>query len=375
MNSLNRRRFLGLSCSSLAAITCHANFKDHSIAAKEKNTETIPMIHATDLYHTHGDPDDHWDLASIYALAYSEYIDLKGILIDFPPKRRLGDPDVMGIAQMNYLTGLVVPAIIGTPYPMNDRNNIQPNVSKIEHQGINWVIDTLKKSQVPVVINIVGAAIDIAIAAKKEPSLFKEKCKAIYLNAGSAYTGKDNKLEFNVVLNPSAYSAIFEVPCPVYWLPCWNETEIHEIGEYGSYYRFLQNDILPYLPKKLQNFFLFMLGQKNSYKWLGYLNSEPEQELLAAFNKQNRNMWCTAGFLNAAGKKVTSEGEIISVDSEKDSVFSFKPIAVSCSDNGYTTWEVDNHAKNRHIFHVDDLLNYQKAMTIALKNLLLQLPE
>jgi hypothetical protein len=370
---LNRRRFLGLSCSALAAINCPANSSEYNISSKKNVIETIPLIHATDLYHTHGDPDDHWDLACIYALAYSKYIDLKGILIDFPPKRRLGDPDVMGIAQMNYLTGLVVPAIVGTPYFMNDKNDIQPNANKIDHQGISWVIETLKKSQAPMIINIVGAATDIAIAAKKEPSLFKEKCKAIYLNAGSAYTGKDNKLEFNVVLNPSAYAAIFDVSCPVYWLPCWNETEIHEVGEYGSYYRFLQDDILPYLPKKLQNFFLFMLGQKSSYKWLEYLNREPEQEFLSKFSNLNRNMWCTAGFFNAVGMKVTTEGEIVPVDSQKDSVFSFTPVKVSCDDKGYTTWKEDTHSKNRYILHVDDLINYQKAMTLALKNLLLQL--
>jgi hypothetical protein len=369
---LNRRKFLGLSCSALASINCYANFKEHT-PSNEKITDQTPIIHATDLYHTYGDPDDHWDLASIFALAYSGYIDLKGILIDFPPKRRSGDPDVMGIAQMNYLSCLVVPAIIGTPYPMNTRNDIQPYASKIEHQGIKWVLETLKKSPVPVVVNIVGSATDIAIAAKKEPLLFKEKCKAIYLNAGSAYTGKDNKLEFNVVLNPSAYAAIFDIPCPVYWLPCWNETEVHEVGEYGSYYCFLQNDILPYLPKKLQNYFLFMLGKKESYKWFAYLNGETEQDLLTTFCNQNRNMWCTAGFFYAAGMKVTSEGEIVSINSKKDSVFSFIPVKVNCEDNGYTHWKI-NEGKNQYIFHVDDLINYQKAMTVALKNLLLQLP-
>jgi hypothetical protein len=375
INSINRRKFLGLSCSAIAAMNYPSSFMDISTASKKKTIKAVPVIHATDLYHTHGDPDDHWDLASIYALAYSEFIDLQGILIDFPPKRRLGDPDVMGVAQMNYLTGLVVPSIVGTPYPMASRNDIQPDANKIEHQGINWVIDTLEKSQAPVVINIVGSATDIAIAAKIRPTLFEEKCKAIYLNAGSAYTGRDNKLEFNVVLNPSAYAAIFDIPCPVYWLPCWNETEILEIGEYGSYYRFLQNDILPYLPKRLQNFFLFMLEKKNGYKWLEYLNGESEQEILTKFSNQYRNMWCTAGFLNAAGKKITSAGEIVSISSEMDSVFSFKPIKVSCNDDGYTTWELSNNSKNRFIFHVDDLMNYQKAISEALKNLLLQLPQ
>lgn len=48
-------------------------------------TKKVPVIHQTDCFHHHADPDDHWDLASQFALAYTEDIDLKGILIDYPP--------------------------------------------------------------------------------------------------------------------------------------------------------------------------------------------------------------------------------------------------------------------------------------------------
>lgn len=373
--STSRREFLEYSSLLLAGVSISAIGKGQVSNSTFGVNDKVPLIHATDLYHTHGDPDDHWDLASIYSLAFSEEIDLKGILIDFPPKHRLGDPDVMGVAQLNYLTGLAVPTLIGTPYAMTHRNDIQSQLSKTDHQGVRWVINTLKNTPTPVVINIVGAATDIAIAAKKEPNLFNEKCRSIYLNAGSAYSGKDNKLEFNVKLNPSAYAAIFDVNCPVYWLPCWSETEIHEVGEYGSYYRFIQEDILPDLPKRLQNYFLFMLGQKKSHKWLTYINNEVEFDQLKIFNKKNRNMWCTAGFLDAAGKKVTSKGEIVPLQSKMKSVFSFIPVNIECKDNGITNWNLANPSKNRFIFHVEDLKNYQIAMTIALKNILLNLPE
>jgi hypothetical protein len=29
----------------------------------------IPTLHQTDLFRPHADPDDHWDLACVYALA------------------------------------------------------------------------------------------------------------------------------------------------------------------------------------------------------------------------------------------------------------------------------------------------------------------
>jgi hypothetical protein len=32
-------------------------------------TKKVPVIHQTDCFHNHADPDDHWDLASQFALA------------------------------------------------------------------------------------------------------------------------------------------------------------------------------------------------------------------------------------------------------------------------------------------------------------------
>jgi hypothetical protein len=119
------------------------------------------------------------------------------------------------------------------------------------------------------------------------------------------------------------------------------------------------------------DFFLFMLGRKTNHSWFSYLNGEPEQDILNQFGNEYRNMWCTAGFLHAANKKVTLEGEIVSEDSKENSVFSFIPIEVSCNDKGLTTWKPDRSSKNRYILQIDDLDNYQKAMTLALKNLLL----
>ena len=37
----------------------------------------VPVIHITDLHRPHVDPDDHWDLACVYALAYRGDIDSK----------------------------------------------------------------------------------------------------------------------------------------------------------------------------------------------------------------------------------------------------------------------------------------------------------
>ncbi len=158
-------------------------------------------------------------------------------------------------------------------------------------------------------------------------------------------------------------------------MPCVHETNVAKVGEYGTYYYFRQGDILPHLPDPLKNFFIFMLDRKESDQWFTYLKEEPEDDLLLKYGKNNRGMWCTAGFLHAAGKKITAEGEIVDENSAKESIFSFLPVDVSCDDEGFTTWTLNDQSKDRFIYHVNDPENYQQAMAQALKNLLLELPE
>lgn len=374
MTALNRGEFLKVGfLASLACVFPSGSYARQKRSGGKKSGGIPRVIHATDLYHVHCDPDDHWDLATQYALAATGKINLVSILLDYPSKPELGDPDVMGVAQMNYITGLAIPAVVGSPYPMKSRNDIQANASPLELQGINRVIQILREADEPVVIHITGAATHIAVALKREPDLFRKKCKAIYLNAGSANSVTDKKLEYNVKLNPLAFAAIFDAPCPVYWLPCTTRTNIGEVGEYGSYYRFVQGEILPGLSEKVRNFFLFMLEQKKSHEWFSYLHGAVETSLVEAHSKTIRHMWCTAGFLHAAGQTVTPEGEIVSGISAENPLFSFLPVKVSCDDEGYADWEPDPDSKDRFILHVHDVKRYQEALTAALKKTLMQL--
>ena len=72
MNKLKRSEFLKFGFLALASGTMNREASAHgSIPGDKISRVRIPMIHATDLYHIHCDPDDHWDLATVYALAYS----------------------------------------------------------------------------------------------------------------------------------------------------------------------------------------------------------------------------------------------------------------------------------------------------------------
>jgi hypothetical protein len=336
----------------------------------------ISLLHQTDLFRPHNDPDDHFDLACVYALACQNQIDLKGILIDYPPDHKNGDPDVMSVGQMNFITGLNVPFAIGSNQPFKFHSK-----EKSVEAGAQFVIDILKKSKQPVAITIVGSCRDIAIAGKREPQLFAEKCAAIYLNAGTGSNEPigERELEYNVGLDPAAFAAIFKIPCPVYWLPCFGEyrtsqSELRTL-EFGTYFKFQQAEILPFLSEKMQKYFIFMLSKSNCPNWLRYLDQPKDDEAFSLFCQMNRNMWNTASFFHLAGKAVTKDGEIVDFQNKKkDAVFGFEPINVTCQESGVAKWNIDNNSKDRFFFHVLDLENYQSAMTKALLSLLETLP-
>jgi inosine-uridine nucleoside N-ribohydrolase len=382
MKDINRREIFSMAATGLAATVLHPRFA-YADKSRRKNPRT-PVLHATDLFRPHIDPDDHWDVACVYALAYRGDIDLKGIVIDYPPRSgKDHNPDIAAVAQMNLIAGIFVPVAVGTALPMKSRNDVQAYASSTDHHGVRMVLEVLAKSPQPVVINILGSSRNIAIAGKKDPDLFASKCAAIYLNAGTGSPDRSlaSKLEYNVTLDKSAYAAIFDLPCPVYWMPCFERIESDQqrsVSEYGTHYKFRQDQILPHLSDMVQNYFAYMFGRYTDHNWLLYLKRKKDEALLGRFASQDRHMWCTAGFLHEAGYTASRDGDIVPLDEvtpgEPKPVFSFDPIRVRCDDSGVTEWAHDENSKNRFIFHVRDAAHYQSATTYAMKSLLVSLP-
>ncbi len=332
----------------------------------------IPMIHQTDLFHVHGDPDDHFDLATVYALAMRGNVDLRAILIDFPPPRRMGNPAVGAVAQLNWMTGTAVPVAVGSSRGVTRRGQTPEGFERSDLGGVNLLVDQLRASDVPVVINIVGSAIDVALAASREPHLFAEKCAGIYLNAGSGHDNPNwpGKLEFNVELNTAAYSTIFDIPCPIYWCPCWNVVEIRQPGERGTFWWLEQRQALPQFSGNLQRYFIYCLSQEPSHKWLTYLNRPTDARQMDWHAQHKRGMWSTAGFIHGAGLSVTRGGDIVERTSRHDPLFQFDPVRITCEDNGVTRWEPDLSSKDRFMIRINDVTNYEQSMNRAIISLL-----
>ena len=378
VENLNRRQIMGMTAAGLAATMlgperAHAN-------GSERTTKKRPVLHVTDLFRPHMDPDDHWDLACVYALVYRGDIDLAGVLIDHPPDNSGGrNPDTAAVAQMNFIAGTAVPVTVGSSLPLRSRSDIQTYALPTDHHGVKLILDVLRQSSQPVVINILGQSRDVAIAGRKAPDLFASKCAAIYLNAGtgSPDMSPKSKLEYNVTLDRFSYAAIFDLPCPVYWMPCFEDMETRRqrnIREYGTHYKFRQSEILPHLSDSVQNYFAYMFGRYTDHNWLGYLKGRKDEALLSKFAQMDRHMWCTGGFLHAAGYTVSREGAIVPLDEAGDSsVFTFDAVEVACSDNGVTKWKRERVSNCRFMFRVTDTEKYQSAMTRAMKTLLMTL--
>jgi hypothetical protein len=388
MSVLSRRRFIGSVAAGAAAGLASA-CKSGTGPGKAAPQSKAALIHATDLFRPHIDPDDHFDLATVFALAARGRFDLRAVMIDHPPPGAAVDPDVQAVAQLARLTGLAVPVLTGSP-----RRFDPAEASLAENReatgGMRALLRLLRESPVPVMISIVGSSRDVALAGRLEPKLFAAKCAGIFLNAGSGTPdrAKAAQLEYNVNLDPVSYAAIFDLPCPVYWLPCFEVAPgggvPWAVAEYGTFYRFLQKDLFSLLSPRLQNYFLFMLKQGESEReyqteidalrpsWLRTLESPPDEGLLGRQGARPRNMWSTAGFFHAAGLAVTMTGAILERGGATSGppVFTLDPVRVRCGADGITEWAPDPKSRDRFIFHIRDKDRYAAAMTAALGELL-----
>ena len=361
-----------------------------------------PFVHTTDLFRPYNDPDDHWDLATAFALAWRGELDLQAILADnpqnleeMPDRLKITEdyvdnhmhvprsPDVAAVAQLNYITDKGVPVTTGSIWPGKPGEKVREDNLPKELRGVNMLLHILRRSSQPVAILTGGSCQDVAIAGKKEPRLFLEKCAAIYMNAGRGSQNPkeqsiEGDVEWNVGLNRGGYATMFELPCPIYWMPCYyGLTANYELiaGEYGTNWSFRQKEVLPYVSKRLQAFFAYVLSKESGTNWLSYLLDPSSTNAAQKYLNDERGMSSTAGFLHAAGKTVTSDGNIVSLQTAPDNAaYEFMPIEVTCDETGITEWQKTGKPTDRFIFCVKNRDNYAKAMVKALRSMLLELP-
>ena len=305
------------------------------------------LIHTTDLFHPHGDPDDHYDLATAFALAASGRVELAEIIIDYPPEFRAGDPALLAVEQLNYLTGLRVPASVERPS--------DPALRSGSRQVGERFLSILAAADRPVTISIVGSSAGVFAAYRKDPELFRKKCAAIYLNSGCGVDTPEK--EFNVRLNPAAFAGVLSMDVPLYWCPCYHTIRdgIEYAGEYGTVWKHRQADVLETLSDGLLNYFLYMYSRSSECRWLRCLEREPDRDLLAQHSDGVRRLWSTAALLHLGGIEAQS--------------YEFLPVTVRADPEGNVVWERAERS-DRRIFHIRDAEAYPAELLGLLRGLL-----
>ncbi|MBE6650181.1 MAG: hypothetical protein E7613_02590 [Ruminococcaceae bacterium] len=341
------------------------------------------VILTTDLYHKHADPNDHWNLANMYSLAYQGLIRFAGIMCDDDRTiaedgsfLHFGDPSVQSVAQLNFITGMAVPVGIGSRRPIKKKEDLDEVLKAGDRiSSVTLLLDTLQRSEDKVDIHMCGSCKDVLIAYKYAPELFEKKCDSIYLNAGTYV--KQDPIEYNVSLEPYAYSQIFKIPCNIHWGPCFDELRHPFIpSKRATFYRVDQREILPCMSERIKKYFSYMYSIVFDKNWLTYLREPLEEGFFDKWEDEwcgyMRQMWSTPGFLLSAGKEVSLDGRIIDAGSE-EALFTYKPIHVEVDENGYTKWE-DAKESNVYMFENADPELYYNSMTPVIKSLFKALP-
>lgn len=305
----------------------------------------VPILYSTDLYHPHDDPDDHFDLLTLFAIPE---FDIRGIVID-TGERGKDRPAIPALKQVVYLTGRQVPFAMGLLQNLKSFEDNGLDQAEPAQAGVTLILKTLRESSGPVTVFATGSLRDVAAAFNREPDLLRSKVGRLYVNAG--HSGGEG--EWNVDMDPNAYVRILRSGLPIYWVPCFG------VEGYGSFWKFNQGLLLRDAPKPVQNFILYALEKVDPVKSdpVAFLNSTPEPGRLESIFAIERNMWCTGAFLHAAGRKLES--------------CSFREVSVRVGDHGKTVLTPESPDSVKLMtFHVEAPSDYPVEMTRTLKSLL-----
>lgn len=335
------------------------------IAEPPSENRRVPVVYSTDLLHPYDDPDDHYDLATLFAMPV---FDIKAVLLDLGDRQKVRSGRVP-VEQMIRLTGRRVPYAAGLSAKLKSPTDKALDQPAEDQKAVELLLRTLHDSEEGVTIVTAGSVRDVCAAFNREPDLFKSKVARLYINIGAT----DNTVEWNVNLDVNAYLRLMQSGLPIWWCPCLPM----QVCRRSTYWKFRQSDILESLPTPLLNFFVYALQQARPEEIdpnrVSNADFRPWRHMLGTMD---RNMWCTASFLHAAGWQVYArDGGFIPsatqpADTQAAGVFTFRPARVEIDEKGQTRSVNDAPDGTIQVFTVTDTANYQKAMTDCLRAIL-----
>jgi hypothetical protein len=253
--------------------------------------ERIPILYSTDLHHPPVDPDDHFDLATLFAL---DELDLRGIVLD-DGARQQERPGRIPVAQMIQLTGRRVPYAVGLGRRLTGPEETRREEPAEFQGGVELILRVLRDSPRPVTIITVGSCNDVAAALNREPDLFRRRLKALYINIGTGPGGLQR--DYNVGLGKESYARLLTAGLPLYWCPCAGT------NGYLTEYFVEQAAVAGAGAPGVRNYFAYAL----TGSW-----EDPIRGLAGGPRPAPpgpRGMWSTASLLHAAGRRIYRRGE------------------------------------------------------------------
>ncbi len=382
--SLSRRKLLlgaGASLGYLSAFghvasSARAGVHPHSVASSPKPAKTISFIHTTDLYNPPQDPDDHVDLATVYALPE---LDVRAVILD-PTRKFIGrlDPGFVPVAQLNYLTGRAVPVAAGPIDPLRSPSDAVQDRPRREQAGIGLLLDALSRCEEPAFVSVVGSARIIAAAWNREPKLLQQKVRGVLVNAG-ATTGKPGA-EWNVDLDAHAWIALLRSGLPLLWYPCTGEHGPTGLDPHNTYWPVSHRRLFDGLPQPLRAYFDYAFNRHargDVIRALSVLGSGPSWEKVLA---DRRNMWSTASLVMAAGRVLAQTAEgwrfVAKEQAAGLKVQTLEMLSIGCDvdDSGVVRWSPKPEQGKMKIFHRNPDEEHVRAMGEATNALLRQMP-
>jgi hypothetical protein len=358
-------------------------FGGMSVSAAEP-PHTVPVIYSSDLHHPHVDPDDHFDLATLFALPELE---VRALVLDCGA-HQLEAPGSIPVRQMLRITGRDAPTAIGLGKPLQSPEDRGTDQSAELQGAVELILKTLRAADRPITIFATGSLRDVAAAFNREEGLFRSRVGRIYANIGNPASGRDfPDDEYNVGLDRNAYLRIMNAGLPVYWCPCFDGA-VWQRGKHGTYWKFRQAEVLESAPMALQNFFIFALTKPQGVDPLAFLTAPQKPEDRTAVWNMPRYMWCTAPFFHAAGRKIYAKGDAdwqALADAKANDggkseqpvdVFGFVPVRLKADkvQSGAVQVTFASDPKSpATVFEIHDE-RYEPIMTACLKHLLAGIP-
>ena len=329
-----------------------------------------PVIYCTDLFHPHEDPDDHFDLATLFALSE---LDVKLIVLD-QGVRQGQRPGRIPVSQMNQLTGRAVPAVIGLGEKLRHPGDTGDHQPAELQEGVKAILRVLRAAESPVRLAAVGSMRDIVAAFNREPALFRQRVDMVLAFIGEASDPAFH--EYNVDLDPQAYVGLMRSGLPVYWVPCFDGGLWQNHG-HASFWKAAHETLIKDVRSEVMQYFIYALDRQKAPP-LEFLSQPVPAEARTRLLAGTRNLWCTAIFGVMAGRKVIydapqnqfrwSEALPSAATAVPGELFSFQAIKVTVSDDGVV--RTANGTNEVHRFEIRDRERYAEGMTAMTARLL-----